>query len=182
MCLLIFVFLCDWFHWNGNVQFDFLVDYLYLFYGSKQKNLREKCFRKNAPEKFRLEYCPPRNCSPSKLPTPENCPFSWNFLWFFSLILFFWKFPSVSNIYYHSIYFFDYKQQFVYSIFFYDLFSCEYIIDFHLWYLMLNIYWYVTNNTDQPYLAIKTNCRKASVTLCSSHNTQYYRGCLSTQI
>ena len=142
------------------------------------KNASGKMPPKNFAWNIALQEIAPHQNSPHRKIAPSHEIFCD----FFSLILFFWKFPSVSNIYYHSIYFFDYKQQFVYSTFFYDLFSCEYIIDFHLWYLMLNIYWYVTNNTDQPYLAIKTNCRKASVTLCSSHNTQYYRGCLSTQI
>ena len=128
---------------------------------------------KISPWKMLPRKLPPGKNPPGKLDQgrlPRKIAPSTHHEFFCKRFLFLWEFSSVSKIYFHSINFF--KWWFVYSIFFYFLFSCAHIFDFQPYHLVFFIHrQMLTNNVEQCYLVIGANCGVASVTLLDSHNT-----------
>ena len=127
-------------HQNLKLRCDFTITNI-VDIDSRKKGPRENTSQKNAP-----------------IP-PENCPLR-NYLWL-SLSPFFplWKFLSLSNIYFRSIFFFFYNL----FIQYFSIIYCH----IRLWHLLVIINRYVTSNA---YLAIDKNSREPSDPLWGSHN------------
>ena len=74
------------------------------------------------------------------------------------------------------------KEQFVYSIFFYYLFSCAYIFDLTLWHIMFIIHRYMTNNAGQYCPTLKRIGERFPPHYGATIQRRHYGRCHKTQI